>query len=194
MNRIKNTLTLVLVLFFFLNLSAQSEYSVAMDACRNLGYFESKECIVGQSLPIFEGTTIDGYVINNQAIKNKVTVINFWFTACPPCIAKLDGLNKIVEKYNQREDVVFLSFTRDTEEILNEDFFPHHKLDFEIIPNAESLILQTFKSWWGFPTTFIVDKSGKVFKVLSGGKTNAVEASLEAEKTISLLIDECLAK
>lgn len=194
MIRTKSTLTISIVIFFFMNISAQSEYSVAMDACRSLGYFESKECIVGKSLPIFEGTTIDGYVVNNQTIKNKVTVINFWFTACPPCIAKLDGLNKIVEKYNQREDVVFLSFSRDSEEILNEDFFPQHKLDFEIIPNAESLILHTFKSWWGFPTTFIIDKSGKIYKVLSGGKTDAIEASLETEKTLSLLIDECLAK
>lgn len=175
-------------------LFCQSDYGALMEACKQLGYLESQECMTGQKIPEFDGITYDGKQIGNHTLKNKVSVINFWFMACPPCMAELGGLNAVVEFYKERDDVAFISFTTDEKQDIIESFLPFHQLEFEIIPDAKLTIIEVFKIWWGFPTTIVIDKSGKIHKVFTGGSTDEEEASKEIERTLRGLIDDCLEK
>lgn len=190
----KSIVFLVVNLAFSFVLFGQNKFEASMKECQSLGFFESQECMKGKYIPHFEGMTYNGKILNTLSIENKVAVINFWFIACPPCIAELDGLNKTVEKYKEREDVMFISFTRETKQILAEEFFPNYNLDFEIIPNSERTILEVFRSWWGYPTTIIVDKSGTIHRISSGGNSDPEIASTEIEALLSKSIDECLEK
>ncbi|MBL7791046.1 MAG: TlpA family protein disulfide reductase [Saprospiraceae bacterium] len=187
----------IVLICLFCNFDAlicQSEYEKLMDECKEQGFFESQECMIGKEIPEFNGITYEGRQIGNSTIKNKIGVINFWFMACPPCMAELDGLNAVVEHYKERSDIEFISFTTDDKQDIIEGFLPFHQLKFEIIPDAENTISEVFKSWWGFPTTIIIDKSGKIHKIFSGGMTDEKEASKEIERTLIRLIDECLEK
>jgi peroxiredoxin len=192
----KRTITLLSSHFLFASLAlfGQTEYQASMAECQSLGYIESQECMKGKPIPSFEGTTYEGIILNQQSIENKVAVINFWFIACPPCIAELDGLNNTVKRYQDNKDVVFISFTREDKQILEEEFFPNYDLDFHIIPDSEAIILEVFRSWWGYPTTIVVDKSGRIHTITSGGKTESEEASREIEEFLSKSIDACLEK
>jgi cytochrome oxidase Cu insertion factor (SCO1/SenC/PrrC family) len=185
----------LICLFVNINcLICQSEYGKLMEECKEQGYFESQDCMIGKEIPAFNGTTYDGRQIGNSTIKNKIGVFNFWFMACPPCLAELDGLNAVVDHYKERGDIEFISFTIDEKRDIIEGFLPFYQLKFEIIPDAENTILDVFKSWWGFPTTIVIDKSGKIHKIFSGGGTNEEEASKEIESTLIRLIDECSKK
>ena len=185
----------LICLFFNINfLICQSEYGKLMEECKEQGYFESQDCMIGKEITAFNGITYDGRQIGNSTITNKIGVINFWFMACPPCMAELDGLNAVVDHYEERDDIEFISFTTDEKQDIIEGFLPFHQFKFEIIPDAENTILEVFRIWWGFPTTIIIDKSGKIFKIFSGGVTDEEEASKEIKSTLIRLIDECLEK
>ena len=52
-----------------------------------------------QKFPAFEGKDLDGNTVKSEELfsGNAVTVVNFWFTTCNPCVgelAELDALNK----------------------------------------------------------------------------------------------------
>jgi len=46
-------------------------------------------CMVGSEIPEFKATSIDGKIIGKKELKGKVSIINFWLTTCPPCIAEI---------------------------------------------------------------------------------------------------------
>ena len=48
---------------------------------------------------------------SNETLKGKVVFINFWFAACAPCMAEMDELNKLFEKFKQNKNFEFVSFT-----------------------------------------------------------------------------------
>ena len=112
--------------------------------------------------------------------------------ACPPCIAELKGLNEIVEQYAQEESVAFISFTLDSKETLQEDFFPNYEFKFEIIADAEPFIFEELAHPFGFPTTIIVDQKGMIRKMMSGNSTNEAEATKEVKSLIIPQIEACL--
>lgn len=188
----RTAIILNLHLFLLCTIFGQSSYERSWQECQKLGYYESQQCMIGSETPWFEGTTISDRVINRVTVKDKVAVIHFWYMACPPCIAELGGLNDVVKAYQERSDIEFISFTRDDKEDLVESFFPNHALLFEIIPDSEKSILDVFKIWWGFPTTMVIDKTGKIRLITSGGKPDADEASREIKETLIKAIEECL--
>ena len=71
--------------------------------------------------PLFEGDnfpeimfkTIDGELLKTGDLKGKLVFYNFYFAACPPCIAQKGGLNELYEIFHTNDDVVFISVTFD---------------------------------------------------------------------------------
>lgn len=174
------------------DIKSQNDYAESMKSCHELVFFQSQECVKGLHIPDFNVETIDGLKINRDTLIGKVVVINFWYMNCTPCIAELQGLNNVVSKYKSINDVMFLSFTIDSKEELEKDFFPNYKLDFKVVPNSEKLILEKFKNWWGYPCSFIIDKSGEVNEVIVGGNSNSLEASKEIEEKLTFKLDTLL--
>lgn len=150
--------------------------------------------MIGSELPFFDVTTITEKQFNSSNVKGKIVVLNFWFMACPPCIAELQGLNQVVEKYKDRSDIVFLSFSLDSKDDLLRSFFPNHALQFEVVPEAQAGIFDVFKIKWGFPTSMVVDKAGRIHMITSGGSTDEQEASKNIFDALSGSIAECLEK
>jgi len=93
-----------------------------------------------------------------ESLKDKVIVLNFWFVKCKPCVAEIPDLNKIKEKYKDK-DVVFFAITFDSKDILSE-FTKKKSFDFTLIPSGFKT-LQQFKIK-EYPTTIIIDKEQKI--------------------------------
>ena len=70
------------------------------------------EDLMGKDLPDFKGLTITKKTFTKTDLKNQVIVINFWFEKCPPCIAEMPELNKLVDKYKQK-GIRFIGITHD---------------------------------------------------------------------------------
>jgi len=127
------------------------------------------DCLVGYKLPDFSATTLAGTEVTNQSLKGKLTIINFWFTACRPCVAEIPGFNDIVEKYGS-DKLNYISIGRDPKEKV-EVFLRKQPWQFDHIVDAESLIKGEFMFMWGFPTTLLVDESGKIIHAINRGKS-----------------------
>lgn len=133
-------------------------------------FFVGPSCILGSSIPPFQATTLSGKQIDANYFKGKVTVINFWFIACHPCVAEIPGFNKIVQIVGKNK-VNYLAIGRDSE-IDIRNFLTKHPWEFDHIGNANNLIYDVFRIRWGFPTTFLVNKKSEIVLAFSGGKTD----------------------
>ena len=65
---------------------------------------------LGKSFPDFQLTDMDGRTITLGSLKGKPTLINFWFTACAPCVAEIPSLDNLKEHYGDRVNFVAITF------------------------------------------------------------------------------------
>lgn len=145
------TFITILVLFCTFSLSAQR--------------IEKKE---GKPFPTFKAKSLDGRTFSSKQIKGKVTLINFWFEACSPCVAEFDALNDIYNRFKDNPDFEFISFTPDSERSANESV-TKHRLHFAVCPlSSKECYRLNFQS--GYPTSVVVDRNGMIVYFASGGK------------------------
>lgn len=113
-------------------------------------------------LPSFSLKTLDGKVINNESLKGKVVMINFWSITCGPCIVEMPELNELKAAH---KDVVFLAPAPEDAAKVRK-FLAKHPFEFIILPDANKL----FDAWGidGYPKNFFVDKQGIIRLIKEG--------------------------
>ena len=161
--------------------SAKQEY-VQLD-------LEWQQCIVGKPVPFFHANGLNNEEINSEKLKGKIIVANFWFTSCPPCIAEMPALNRLVSEFKDK-GVVFLAFTFEDKKDLKK-FLVNHQLDFKIIPGAQSV--SNLFGVLEYPTNFVLDQNGKVAMAFVGGETEE-EAKTSAYLKIKAVLESLLKK
>src|SRR5690606_22334605 len=70
--------------------------------------------IEGSPLPQFNFTDLNENIYTNENTKGKTIIIKTWFINCKACIAEFPELNEFVEKYKDRNDIIFLSLALDS--------------------------------------------------------------------------------
>ena len=123
-----------------------------------------------QKFPAFEGKDLDGNTVKSSELfaKNAVTVVNFWFTTCNPCVgelAELDALNKeLAEKGGALIGVN--TFTLDGDEaaiseakdVLAKKGATYQNVYFDSDGEAGKFTTNIF----AYPTTYVIDRSGNI--------------------------------
>ena len=123
-----------------------------------------------QKFPAFEGKDLDGNTVKSSELfaKNAVTVVNFWFTTCKPCVgelAELDALNKeLAEKGGALIGVN--TFTLDGDEaaiseakdVLAKKGATYQNVYFASDGEAGKFTTNIF----AYPTTYVVDRNGNI--------------------------------
>ena len=123
-----------------------------------------------QKFPAFEGKDLDGNTVKSSELfaKNAVTVVNFWFTTCNPCVgelAELDTLNKeLAEKGGALIGVN--TFTLDGDEaaiseakdVLAKKGATYQNVYFASDGEAGKFTTNIF----AYPTTYVVDRNGNI--------------------------------
>ncbi|MEL6251962.1 MAG: TlpA disulfide reductase family protein [Bacteroidota bacterium] len=142
---------------------------------------DAQQELVGCEAPNFTAKTLPGDTIELHELRGKIVVLNFWFIACPPCIAELPGLKQLADEFGAREDVVLLALATDEKAALDK-FVAKREVGFTILPETRS-VADAFRIT-GYPTTFVLDKEGNVFSVHIGGATNERQASKLIYKAI----------
>ena len=124
---------------------------------------------VGFEMPNVTVTRLDGSTIDLTALRGKPVVINWWHTACSPCIAEMPELNKLVEKYKGR-DVEFLAIANNEMAELP-PFLKRRPFSYDIaLANDE--VVRTFGQ--EYPRHVIVNSKGKVVLDFSGGSSGII--------------------
>jgi cytochrome c biogenesis protein CcmG/thiol:disulfide interchange protein DsbE len=117
------------------------------------------EDLSGKDLPAFKGVTINKKPFSNADLKNQVVVINFWFEKCPPCIAEMPELNKLVAKYGVK-GVRFIGITHDAPASAKR-FQKRNVYKYEIVSLSKDEI-RKLNINHGFPSNVLVGKDGKI--------------------------------
>ena len=60
----------------------------------------------GPMFPSFKGSDLEGNAVDESIFKGKVTVVNFWFSTCSPCVAELGDLDALDKELKQRGGMV----------------------------------------------------------------------------------------
>ena len=150
-----------------------------------------------QKFPAFEGKDLDGNTVKSDELfsGNTVTVVNFWFTTCNPCVgelAELDALNKeLAEKGGSLIGVN--TFTLDGDEaaiseakdVLAKKGATYQNVYFDSDGEAGKSTTNIF----AYPTTYVVDRSGNI---VGDPIVGAITEKNQAE-TLQKLIDQTLA-
>ena len=147
--------------------------------------------------PAFEGKDLDGNPVKSDELfsANAVTVVNFWFTTCNPCVgelSELDALNKeLAEKGGALIGVN--TFTLDGDEaaiseakdVLAKKGATYQNVYFDSDGEAGKFTTNIF----AYPTTYVVDRSGNI---VGEPIVGAITEKKQAE-TLQKLIDQALA-
>ena len=112
----------------------------------------------------FAFTDLVGKKMSSDKLKGKIVVINFWFTACKPCILEMPHLNKLVEE-NKENPVVFIAPAPEDEARIKK-FLMKYRFDYNIIPSSLDYITAAVIE--NFPTHLVIDKEGIVRQVFIG--------------------------
>lgn len=143
------------------------------------------DCILGAQLPAFTTATMEGVTIDTAFFENKITVINFWFIRCKPCVAEMPRFNEIVKRY-QGKPVNFLSISNSSPDDIME-FLLEHPFNFQHVAYGEQIYRGNFQEKWGYPMTLIVDDNMKIVGVFDRGMAgkeveilNAIDEALSA--------------
>ena len=122
--------------------------------------------IIGEKFRSFSAKSVDGQHYTNSNFQNKITFINFWFSACIPCVNEFEELKKLYSNYNANKRFQFLSFTFDPVNIATKTKLAYN-LPYQIInlPDSQCTKLIYGK---GYPTNMIIDESGKIVKLFDG--------------------------
>ena len=120
-------------------------------------------------VPQFSATTLEGTKIDTASLRGKITVLDFWFIACPPCRAERPKLNDIVAEFGDR--VRFVGFALDKSDALKV-YQAATPLNYEIVPESES-IARAF-GVPTYPNHMIIDRSGNIVW-LAGTDADRVE-------------------
>jgi len=125
---------------------------------------------MGKPFPEFLLTSLDGRKWNKAALIGKITVINFWFTGCKPCVAEIPQLNRLASTYNGVAN--FLAFSFDDKQKLN-SFLAKNK--FNYVQFAASIVLNKKLDVDFYPTHLILDKNGLIQEVVIGATDEIFE-------------------
>lgn len=150
-----------------------------------------------QKFPAFEGKDLDGNTVKSKELfsGNAVTVVNFWFTTCNPCVgelAELDALNKeLAEKGGALIGVNTFTLDgdkaaiADAKDVLMKKGATYQNVYFDSDGEAGKFTTNIF----AYPTTYVVDRSGNIVgEPIVGaitGKTQAEALQAQIDKALA---------
>ena len=152
-----------------------------------------------QKFPAFEGKDLDGNTVKSKDLfsANAVTVVNFWFTTCNPCVgelAELDALNKeLAEKGGALIGVNTFTLDgdkaaiADAKDVLMKKGAAYQNVYFDLDSEAGKFTTNIF----AYPTTYVVDRSGNIVgEPIVGAVTGKAQAeALQAQIDKALAAD-----
>ena len=150
-----------------------------------------------QKFPAFEGKDLDGNPVKSDELfsGNAVTVVNFWFTTCNPCVGELADLDALNKKLAEKGGALIgvNTFTLDGDEaaiseakdVLAKKGATYQNVYFASDGEAGKFTGNIF----AYPTTYVVDRNGNI---VGDPIVGAITEKKQAE-TLQKLIDQALA-
>ena len=150
-----------------------------------------------QKFPSFEGKDLDGNTVKSDELfaANTVTVVNFWFTTCNPCVGELSELDTLNKELTEKGGALIgvNTFTLDGDEaaiseaknVLAKKGATYQNVYFASDGEAGKFTTNIF----AYPTTYVVDRNGNI---VGDPIVGAITEKKQAEE-LQAQIDKALA-
>ena len=133
--------------------------------------------------PDFSAPDLKGQAVSLASLRGKVVVLNVWTTWCPPCREEMPSMERLAAHFRGR-DFQLLAVSQDEggkEPV--EAFAREFGLSFPVLLDPERQVGERF-GVWGYPETFVIDRSGYVVERVIGPRKWDSPESIAAIETL----------
>ena len=143
--------------------------------------------------PAFEGKDLDGNTVKSSDLFSgkAVTVVNFWFTTCGPCVGELGDLDALNKELSGKGGALIgiNAFTldgneaaiSDAKDVLTQSGATYQNVYFDSGSEAGKFV----ESIYAYPTTYVVNRSGRIVgdpivgAITSKAQSDALQAQID---------------
>ena len=115
---------------------------------------------------------LNAKTISSADLNGKIIVVNIWALWCAPCVREMPELQELYNKYQNDKDVVILTIDDNDDLAKLKQFMTGKKFDFPVL-RAENYLKDN--SINAFPTTWFIDRQGKIVYTQIGGNDKLLE-------------------
>ena len=122
-----------------------------------------------RSAPAFALPNLQGQTVDQTALQGKVTLINFWFPSCPGCVTEMPKLIRMHQDYQGKNfQIIAVSIPVPSDPLpVVQTYAQTHRLPFTVLHDAQGRTQQAYQVI-ATPTSFLVDKNGRIAKTYVG--------------------------
>ncbi|HZW23711.1 TlpA disulfide reductase family protein [Noviherbaspirillum sp.] len=135
--------------------------AIAVAAVAALGYVSLSSA---KPAPDVTFTSITGDKVSMQSLRGKVVMVNFWATSCTTCIKEMPAMVQTYNKYKDKGlDFVAVAMSYDPPNyVLN--YAQTRNLPFKVALDTQGDVAKSFDDVKLTPTTYVIDKQGRIIK------------------------------
>ncbi len=127
--------------------------------------------------PDFAARSLDGKTVASAQFAGKVYIVNFFASWCPPCRAEIPDMVSLQQQYG-RKGFTFVGVAVNETDPAIRSFISSNKITYPVVM-ADDKIVSAFGRYVtgglsAIPTSFVVNSSGRITQVITGGRSRAV--------------------
>lgn len=136
---------------------------VTLQACGGAQAINPENVVVGNTIPDFSVTSLEGKTIDKDSLKGEVVVLNFWASWCTPCMREIPELMDLAA--NSKAKVIGIALDETGFETVK-PFVDAHKINYTVAVGTQDLFQQFNGA--GIPYTLVLDPSQRIVKIYRG--------------------------
>ncbi|QHB34750.1 TlpA family protein disulfide reductase [Yersinia canariae] len=128
---------------------------------------KQEEVAVGEIAPQLAAYDLQGKPVALDQWKGKQVYLNFWSASCGGCLAEMAALDKLSQKYQQ--DIVVVAINTDPEQVDISPVLAQRNISYPVIRDQLGITQERYQVI-GTPTSFMIDRNGKVTELHQGAR------------------------
>ncbi|MFH1214606.1 MAG: TlpA disulfide reductase family protein [Candidatus Neomarinimicrobiota bacterium] len=122
---------------------------------------------IGQTVPDFKVTTLDGKIFDIKDCRGKIILLNFFATWCGPCLQEMPHLETEIWQKYKNDGLVVLAIGREHTAVQLDTFRQENKFSFQIAPDPQRKIYSLFATVY-IPRNILIDRDGRIIYLSIG--------------------------
>lgn len=136
---------------------------LVLQGCESAQAVRPEDVVVGNTIPDFSLTSLEGKTVNKESLKGEVVVLNFWASWCTPCMTEIPELKEVAA--NSKAKVVGIALDETGLETVK-PFVDAHQINYTVAVGTQDLFQQF--NGVGIPYTLVLDPSQRIVKIYRG--------------------------